>query len=107
MSDPAPDAAAEAGAAAPPPEAGEAPRVVWDDAAMVSSYANVVNVLSTREEMAVLFGTNQSWNAAETRQVTVRLDNRVVLSPYAAKRLMLLLANRVQDYEARYGALNL
>jgi hypothetical protein len=31
---------------------------------------------------------------------------RVVLSPYAAKRLVLLLNNIVRDYEKRYGILD-
>lgn len=82
-------------------------KVIWDDASMSTTFANVVNVLSTREEMAVLFGTNQTWNALETKELTVQLSNRIVLTPYAAKRLMLLLTNRIRDYESRFGTLNL
>lgn len=85
----------------------QAPRVVWDDAKIATSFANVVNVLSTREEMALLFGTNQTWNALETKELVVQLSNRIVLTPYAAKRLMILLSNRVREYELRYGTLNL
>lgn len=83
------------------------PRVIWDDSKMATAFANVVNVLSTREEMTLLFGTNLTWNAIETGELTVQLSNRVVLTPYAAKRLLLLLGNRVRDYESRYGTLNL
>ena len=89
------------------PAASQQPRVVWDDSKMATTFANVVNVLSTREEMALLFGTNQTWNAIETGELTVQLSNRVVLTPYAAKRLLLLLTNRLRDYESRYGTLNL
>jgi hypothetical protein len=84
-----------------------APRVIWEDSKIVTSFANVVNVLSTREEMALLFGTNQTWNALETKELVVQLSNRIVLTPYAAKRLMILLTNRVREYESRYGTLNL
>ena len=34
----------------------EAPTLVWDDSAMQTHYANVCNVMGTREEMALLFG---------------------------------------------------
>lgn len=82
-------------------------RVVWDDSKMSTAYANVVNVLNTREEMMLLFGTNQTWNAIETKELTVQLSNRIVLTPYAAKRLLVLLSNRVKDYESRYGTLGI
>ena len=36
-------------------------KVRWDDSKMTSTYANVCNVSSTREEVTLLFGTNQSW----------------------------------------------
>ena len=85
----------------------QAPRVVWDDSKIATTFANVVNVLSTREEMALLFGTNQTWNAMESKELVVQLSNRIVLTPYAAKRLMILLGNRVREYESRYGTLNL
>ena len=36
-----------------------APKVVWDDSKMKTTYANVCNVLGTREEIMLLFGANQ------------------------------------------------
>jgi hypothetical protein len=69
-----------------------APKVNWDDSSMRSSYANVCNVSSTREEVVILFGTNQAWKGTED-EVTVQLSDRVILSPFAAKRLLLLLNN--------------
>ena len=82
-----------------------APKVNWDDSDMRSSYANVCNVSSTREEVVILFGTNQAWKGTE-EQVTVQLSDRVILSPFAAKRLSLLLNNVVAQYEQRFGALD-
>ena len=39
--------------------------------------------------------------------MTVQLTNRVILGPFAAKRLILLLAGVVAEYEKRFGALDL
>lgn len=78
--------------------------VRWDDSAMRSAYANVCNVTGTREEIVLLFGVNQSWNSAQ-RELVVQLLDRVIMSPFAAKRLNLLLTRVVREYEARYGQL--
>ncbi len=82
-------------------------KVTWDDSKMVTTFANVVNVLVTREELTLLFGMNQTWNVSETRELTVQLSNRIVLTPYAAKRLLTLLTARMRDYEARVGPITL
>ena len=84
-----------------------APTVKWDDAEMRTSYANVVNATSTREEITLFFGTNLTWNPAETKSFSVRLNDRIVLSPFAAKRLLLLLAATVKEYETRFGVLGM
>ena len=81
------------------------PRIKWDDSNMRSSYANVCNVASTREEVVLLFGINQAWHAAQ-RELTVQLTDRIILSPFAAKRLMQVLGNVVGEYESRFGALD-
>lgn len=78
----------------------------WDDSKMTSSYANVCNVSSTREEVTVLFGTNQAWHTGQ-KELTVQLSDRVVLNPYAAKRLSLLLNNVMGEYEKRFGKLEI
>ena len=57
---------------------------------MKSAYANVCNVTSTREEVVMLFGMNQAWNRGQ-KEVTIQLTDRIVISPYAAKRLNMLL----------------
>lgn len=82
-------------------------KVNWDASNMSTSYANVVNANSTREEVSVFFGTNQSWNSTDTKELTVELDNRIVLNPYAAKRLSILLSRVVADYESKHGEMKL
>ena len=84
----------------------EQARIVWDDSNMRSVYANVSNVAGGREEIVLLFGMNQAWHAAQ-RKVKVQLTDRVVLSPFAAKRLAILLGNVIKDYEQRYGTIEI
>jgi hypothetical protein len=81
-------------------------KIKWDDSSMKSSYANVCNVTSTREEVVMLFGMNQAWNRGQ-KEVAIHLTDRIVISPYAAKRLSLLLQAVVGEYEKRFGALNI
>lgn len=92
--------------APPTPELEEAaPKVVWDDSKMQTTYANVVNASSTREEVSLFFGTNQTWNFREQKELTVELTDRIVLNPYAAKRLLVLLKRMVAEHEKRFGPL--
>ncbi len=60
----------------------EGMKIKWDDSNMKSSYANVCNVTSTREEVVMLFGMNQAWNRGQ-KEVTIQLK-----------------------YESRFGVLN-
>ena len=96
--------AANQGAAAAA-KAGEGTKLKWDDTNMKSSYANVCNVTSTREEVVMLFGVNQAWNRGQ-KEVTIQLTDRIIISPYAAKRLSMLLQGVVTEYEKRFGTLN-
>ena len=88
-----------------PSKATEGTKIKWDDSNMKSSYANVCNVTSTREEVVMLFGMNQAWNRGQ-KEVTIQLTDRIVISPYAAKRMSMLLDSVVKEYEKRFGALN-
>jgi hypothetical protein len=88
------------------PAVAGSPKVIWDDSKMHTSYANVCNVLGTREEIMLLFGANQAWHGGQ-KEVTVALSERIVLNPYAAKRLFQLLGQGLKEYETRYGELKL
>ena len=81
-------------------------KIHWDDTNMRNVYANVCNVAGTREEIVLLFGMNQAWHSGQP-EVTIQLADRIVLSPFVAKRLAALLNNVVQDYETKYGALKI
>lgn len=79
-------------------------RVIWDDSKMSTSYSNVCNVLGSREEITLLFGANQAWHTGQ-KEVKVLLTDRIVLNPYAAKRLGVLLQRVLHEYETRFGEL--
>ena len=79
-------------------------KIVWDDSNMRSVYSNVANVAGGREEIVLLFGMNQAWHAGQ-KEVNVKLTDRIVLSPYAAKRLSILLNAVLADYEKKFGKL--
>jgi hypothetical protein len=87
------------------PADAESAKIKWDDSNMKSSYANVCNVTSTREEVVMLFGINQAWNRGQ-KEITIQLTDRIIISPYAAKRLATLLEGVVGEYEKRFGKLN-
>ena len=84
--------------------ANAAPTVQFDVSNLKNSYANVCNVSSTREEVVLAFGINDVWERAQAN-LQVQLTNRIVLNPYAAKRLAAVLNRVVAEYESKFGTL--
>jgi hypothetical protein len=105
-----------AGASAKPP-ASAAPRsngaatpagmpLKFDISKLTSSYANFCNANSTREEVVLNFGVNKNWDRGVAGAPDIELNHRIMLSPFAAKRLSALLQQLIKEYEGRYGALS-
>ncbi|MBA3015848.1 MAG: DUF3467 domain-containing protein [Desulfobulbaceae bacterium] len=86
------------------PQAPQSPQVRWDTSNLKSSYANVCNATCTREEVVLNFGINQNWDR-NSQDFEIQLDHRIILSPFAAKRLTDLLQKLLTDYEAKHGEL--
>ncbi|MCP5060367.1 MAG: DUF3467 domain-containing protein [bacterium] len=82
----------------------DGPTINWDDRNMQSCYANVCNAVGTREEVVLFFGI-ASPPQSKGVDLSVGLSQRVILSPFAAKRLAGLLSNVVNQYEQRWGTL--
>lgn len=79
--------------------------VNWITTGLHSSYANFCNANSTREEVVLNFGVNKSWERGPQGALDIELNHRMVLSPFAAKRLTELMQQLMKEYEVRYGML--
>lgn len=79
-------------------------RVRWKTDNVKSSYANFCNASSTREEVVLNFGVSHDWER-QPQDMEIELSHRIVLSPFAAKRLSQLLGKLIAEYETRYGEL--
>lgn len=88
------------------PKTQNQPKLVWNDAKMRSQYANVTNVVGGREEIILLFGLSQAWKPGQ-KEIPVELTDRMVLSPFAAKRLAILLTGAVKAYEQSFGSIDI
>lgn len=80
--------------------------IKWDTTNLKSSYSNFCNANSTREEVVLNFGVNKTWERGPQGAIDIELNHRIVLSPFAAKRLSDLLQQLMKEYESRYGALS-
>ena len=79
-------------------------QIRWKTDNMKNTYSNVCNVTSTREEVVFLFGINEAWERGQ-KELEIELTDRIIMSPFGAKRLHQLLGNLLGEYETRYGPL--
>lgn len=81
----------------------------WHAEHMNSTYANIGTATASREEFFLLFGSHQNWHGAEKEktEADVDLTQRIVMNPFAAKRMALILGQAVKAYEERFGELKL
>lgn len=70
------------------------------------SYANVCRIAQTPNEVIVDFGMNPNF-FGNILDEPLKLENRVIMSHDAAKRLCLHLMASIQNYENRYGTIEL
>lgn len=78
------------------------PKINWNVDNLKSSYVNFANANSSRDEVVLNFGVNNSWDRM-VQAVDIDLEHRIVMSPFAAKRLSDLLLKLLAEYEGRYG----
>lgn len=83
-----------------PPE-----KVKFDTSELKSSYCNVCNGTSTREEVVINFGVNTTWDMNRDK-IEVALQHRIVMSPHAAKRVRDMMVRLIDEHESRYGKLS-
>lgn len=70
-----------------------------------STYCNICNGSSTREEVVINFGVNNTWDMGRP-EIEVDLQHRIVMSPHAAKRVRDMMNRLLDEHEARYGKLD-
>ncbi len=81
-------------------------QVQVDTTGMKSGYANVVGIAANINEVYLTFGVNSDpYNP--TPSEPVKLDNRVIMTPDAAKRLCLNLNATLAAFEQRFGVIEL
>src|SRR5215510_2646675 len=69
------------------------PTMRIDASSIASTYANTCYASSTREEVVLNFGLNQSWERGQ-KDMEVQLTNRIILTSV------------IQQHEARFGTLD-
>lgn len=79
--------------------------VKFDTSKLKSTYCNVCNGTSTREEVVINFGVNSTWDMSRDR-IEVALEHRIVMSPHAAKRVRDMMVKLIEEHESRYGKLS-
>ncbi len=71
-----------------------------------ASYANVCRIAQTPNEVIIDFGMNPNF-FGQIIDEPLKLDQRIILSHDAAKRLCLHLTATIQNFESKYGAIEL
>lgn len=71
----------------------------------VTYSSNFCRVRDTTEEIIIDFGLNDEAPNAPTRPI--KIDNRVVMSPYAAKRLFTALEVTLAAHERTFGKIEI
>ncbi|WP_448204287.1 DUF3467 domain-containing protein [Azospirillum sp. sgz302134] len=77
-------------------------RVRFDDSNMSTHYANVANVGMSKDELTLLFGTNQTWGSIGS-EIEIKLSNRIIMTPSVAKNLAETLKRVLAEYEEKVG----
>lgn len=88
--------------AVPAKAAPQQQKLRFDTSNVKSTYCNVCNATSTREEVVVNFGINKTWDMG-LRDMEVQVEHRIILSPLAAKRLSEMLQRLIAEHEQRHG----
>jgi hypothetical protein len=96
-------AAAQPAADKPADEQQQRPQIQLDDSGISARYANFCRVNGTPEELIIDFGLNAQPFGAPTE--TLKVNQRLVINYYTAKRLLAALSMSVQRHEAAFGVL--
>jgi len=90
-----------------PAEGGEGQQVkiTLDDSTLEASYSNFCRVTGTPEEVIIDFALNP--NPFSRQDQTVKVDKRLVMNHYTAKRLFAALQQTILRHEQNFGVIEL
>lgn len=74
-----------------------------DDSQAVAGYANFCRVSSTPEELILDLGLNP--NPYAQGKTTIKVNQRIIMNHYTAKRLLSALSMSLQRHEQAFGVL--
>jgi hypothetical protein len=80
-------------------------QVSIDDATAPTLYSSSARVWTSPEDVTVDFFGRLRPTGAKT--ATLKVEQRIILNPFAAKRLAMSLAQSVQQYEQNFGHIEL
>jgi hypothetical protein len=83
---------------------GKEARIRWDSSKMKSHHPKALNLSTTRGEITLSLGEDRISSGVKD-EGTYQVSDRIIMSPYTAKRLMALLNDVIHRYEAKYGPL--
>ena len=90
-----------------PPPAGEGRqiRINLDDKDVAAAYSNFCRVTGSPEEVIIDFSLNP--NPFTREDQTIKVDQRLVLNHYTAKRLFAALQQTIMRHEQNFGVIEL
>ena len=86
-------------------------RLRVDEREMSSSYANAFRTNGTAEEVMLDFGVNLLNQASQQQgqqpEIIFKVNDRVIMNYYSAKRLAITLSQLIRRHEEQFGELEL
>ncbi len=85
-------------------------RLRLDEREMTSTYANAFRTNGTAEEVMLDFGVNLLSPASQQQEqpeIVFKVNNRVIMNYYSAKRLAITLSQLIRRHEEEFGELQL
>jgi hypothetical protein len=80
-------------------------KITMDDSAVHASYSNFCRVTGTPEEVIIDFSLNP--NPFTQQDQNIKVDDRLVLNYYTAKRLFAALQQTIMRHEQNFGVIEL
>jgi len=86
-------------------KAGQQVRITLDDSSVEATYSNFCRVTGTPEEVIIDFSLNPNPFAQQDQKI--RIDKRIVLNQFTAKRLFAALQQTIMRHEQNFGVIEL